>query len=301
MLKKRIKKIVIAEIILLVMMLIKPEISLAGARNGLSLWAYTVLPGIFPAAYLANLILNSIDISKRYIKYYVILCGIFIGFPGAAVLYAQYKEMYDGDDSLDGVLAYCNISSPSFVCSFIYGFDLIRDISLIKIIFIIYISSAAGIAGNLLFNQCLNKKHTFVNTDTEKNFRKNIMDNGKNMEIICINMIKSGGYIVFFACTAQYIIQFLPDTFVYRGVIIGITEITTGIARICADFENADIFNAAYARLIVLLINAFGGISTLLQTMAVAGRYLNIKKYIYNKLIYCVITTLVYMSVIYVI
>lgn len=297
--KKCINKIVIIEIILLVMVLACPSIAMQGARNGLVLWAYTVLPGIFPASFLSSAIMSELKISGKYMKIYVILCGILTGFPGAAILYSQFKNMYKDDLSLDDVLAYCNISSPSFICNYIYAYEVMHRVTLGKLVIVIYLSSFIGIIGSFSIYKILHKKgkKAGINNKVPKHTHA---DYSSLMEICCINMLKAGGYIVFFACISQYIINILPDSFVYRGIITGIVEITTGINQIGNDYVAGNAYWLSDGALIIILINNFGGLSTILQTTSVAGAYLNIKKYIYNKCIYCIITIFVYTLVVYV-
>jgi hypothetical protein len=117
-----------------------------------------------------------------------------------------------------------------------------------------------------------------------------------------MNMIKAGGFIAFSACLAQYVVYLLPGDFVFRGVITGIIEITTGINQLGTDFGDGRwgsvtiggvpvIFDAVMA---VLVINALGGLSTLLQTISVTGKWLNVKRYLLHKVIYSVITITLY-------
>lgn len=243
------------------------------------------------------------------------MCGILSGFPVAAILYSQYCNEKN-DNSLDGILAYCNISSPSFICNYIYSFDLIKRISLSRLLAIIYISSLAGIVLCLLddrFKKTLrsgkNYKPFFIlkngkkagyrlKPDREK--KKKEINVGIIMEQTCINMIKAGGFIVFFSCLSQYLIHFMPEKFILKGIITGLFEITTGINQLCADLVGINKVYGIDSVLFVILINNFGGISTLLQTISVTGSILDIKKYIYHKIIYCCITALVYMFMIYV-
>lgn len=298
--KKCINKIVTIEIILLVIMLVRPATAMQGARNGLILWAYTVLPGIFPAGFLASVIMSELKISAKYMKIYVIICGILTGFPGAAILYSQFKNIYKDDTSLDGVLAYCNISSPSFICNYIYAYEVMHRVTLSKLIIIIYASSIAGVIGSLVIYKILHKGDRKAEIRENKMSKHIHTDCGRLMEVCCINMLKAGGYIVFFACVSQYIINILPDSFTYRGIITGIIEITTGINQIGNDYMAGNAYWLSDGALIIILINNFGGLSTILQTISVAGAGINIKKYIYNKCIYCVITVLVYTLAVYV-
>jgi hypothetical protein len=369
--------VIFAQALLLAVMLLKPSIAMTGARNGLVLWAYTVLPGIFPASFLASAIMNGIRVDKKYMKLYVILCGILTGFPGAAILYCEYRKMYADDNSLDGMLAYCNISSPSFVCNFIYGFEVMQVISLHRLVVIVYLASILGILGCAVWEWAKQRKISKMQyvlagavhmrtpresthpTQTRSRLARNVadtkplggqglstdvapqfayghvdsrgwalisrqnegftdlkkyegdvsvqgvqgMDWGRLMESCCMNMIKAGGFIVFSACLAQYVVYLMPGDFLYRGVVTGIIEITTGINQVGADFRDEAVlmgtsagtplvFNAVMA---VTVINAFGGLSTLLQTISVTGKWLDVRKYLLHKVVYCVITVVMVM------
>ncbi|MEI3225232.1 MAG: hypothetical protein V8S18_05450 [Lachnospira sp.] len=100
------------------------------------------------------------------------------------------------------------------------------------------------------------------------------------------NMIKLGGYIVIFSCISAYInvIPFKND--IVPAVICGITEITNGIymaGKINADKKLITAF--------IILINSFGGFSTIMQTMGmINGSGLSIRKYIYGKILCTFIT-----------
>ncbi len=45
--------------------------------------------------------------------------------------------------------------------------------------------------------------------------------------------------------------------------------------------------------ILILAINAFGGISTLMQTVGIGREFVHIKKYICGKLLYVIVTILV--------
>jgi hypothetical protein len=237
--------------------------------------------------------MNGVRVDRKYMKLYVILCGILTGFPGAAILYCEYRKMYADDTSLDGMLAYCNISSPSFVCNFIYGFELMQEISLRGIVAVVYLASFLGIAGCAFLTRT--PRESTHPTQTRSHLARNVAE---LMESCCMNMIKAGGFIVFSACLAQYVVYWLPGDFMFRGVVTGIIEITTGINQVGTDFQNTRFLTGMIgkvpfgfdAALAVLVINAFGGLSTLLQTISVTGKWLDVKRYVIHKVIYSVIT-----------
>lgn len=143
--------IILAELSMLVMMIGAPSIALEGARCGLTLWAHTVLPGIFPASLLGSLLLNRINVPDRLEKMYIIIFGMLTGFPCAAILYSHYAVRHPDDTSMSATLAYCNISSPSFLLNYIYGFEVMQSVPESVLLVIVYGSSLIGLGGGLLW------------------------------------------------------------------------------------------------------------------------------------------------------
>lgn len=120
---------------------------------------------------------------------------------------------------------------------------------------------------------CNNGRQHTINS--HKNFF-NVLDNAIIKSID--NVLKMCGYIVIFSCICS-MTDVLLERFNYINMIIcSLLEITNGIYLIAS----SDISASAKAAFI-LTANAFGGISTLMQTIGIAGTSnnnngINIKK-----------------------
>jgi choline-glycine betaine transporter len=81
-----------------------------------------------------------------------------------------------------------------------------------------------------------------------------------------------------------------------KSILCGITEITNGIYLIST--LNA---SPVFRLILIVVINAFGGISTIMQTAGITkGCQMNIKKYIYYKFILAILTLANTLFIIYV-
>lgn len=154
--------IILSELAVLIMMIVKPSIALEGARCGLTLWACTVLPGIFPASLLGSLLLRRINVPDKLEKMYIIIFGMLTGFPCAAILFSHYAVRHPHDKSMSAALAYCNISSPSFLLNYIYGFEVMQRIPMWVLLVTVYGSSLAGLGGVFILRK--SKVRSYKNT-----------------------------------------------------------------------------------------------------------------------------------------
>ena len=68
-------------------------------------------------------------------------------------------------------------------------------------------------------------------------------------------------------------------------VVAYLLEISNGLAIIKNSDLAADVFI-----LMTVLLDAFGGVCIIMQTRCVCNNYISIKKYIYQKLVLCIVT-----------
>lgn len=294
-----------------------PQVSFKGATAGLSLWAKSILPGLFPAAVISSCIMTIIGGEYKHSKAvyaYIFSAGVLCGYPLGAMLCSEFHKLDPENDSLcEKIMAFCNISSPSFVVNYIFAMPPFLTAKKSKILFCIYVPVLIGISAVLVLDMIgrkraanKNRKSRILSKTTVRSFeayetygtRKGILAEIIDDAILNTvkNMLKLGGYIVIFSCIAAYIVQLPFPNSTYPAVLCGITEITNGIF-LCSRLNISD-------NLIIILtlaVNAFGGISTIMQTSGmIQGSGLSIKKYIYYKLIFTIITIIVSTAAIYV-
>lgn len=301
-----------------------PSIAFKGTLAGLKLWATVVLPGLFPALIITSCILTLFPMNQAVSYLYVMGAGLFCGFPVGSILCGQLHVKNRSEIICDKIMAYCNLSSPSFIMNYIIFSSIAGRFSTMKSLLCIYLPvlelylySFIRYRKEIFFsNQKVSNKQADdrvheVRAASISNYAGNktsepIKYQSVKNKIITLfdtsiwssikSMLKLGGYITVFSCLAAYINQIPLKNPVISAVICGITEITNGI-YLCSKLS-IDI------RLIVLLIvviNAFGGFSTLMQTAGMtAGSGLSIKKYIYHKLALTIVTLVNALVIIYV-
>lgn len=330
--------IISALIILLALLIFCPKVTFSSAKNGLVLWADSVLPGIFPAMIITSCILSLCPMTPSTRYMYVAICGLLGGYPLGAVLCKKLCAE-NGCCSNDGtinhcssgnngracfisnnlkisnlIMAYCNISSPSFVLNYILRMNCFKNVSTSKMLFCIYAPSilalaviffvnrkAIGLSGpdnskrSGSTNNLTNSQNTNINfSEHSKPSFTDVLDTSIWQAIN--NSLKLGGYIVLFACISGFVVNFPYFEPVVKAVTCGILEITNGISLI--DFLD---ISSQFKILAILAVNSFGGISTIMQTIGmIKGSDLSIKKYIYHKLLLCGLTVIIALPVIYV-
>ena len=117
-----------------------PYITLQGAVKGVRLWFNTVLPSMLPCIIISNLIINAYGRSFRYPWLYIIITGLFCGYPmGAKSCADLYGHDYKNACMTQFLLAVCNYSSPAFITGYCIAQTLIMKEHTLLILAILYI------------------------------------------------------------------------------------------------------------------------------------------------------------------
>ncbi len=271
-----------------------PQTAFKGALSGLNLWANIILPGLFPAMIISSCLLSLFPFGKSVSYLYIITTGIFCGYPIGSILCSNYNINNKDETFCERIMAYINISSPSFVMNYILNMTFAKDFNPVLIIICIYLP----VVEMLLIQLFIYKKEkpltlpphkTAINPNNIKsintcsNFNE-ILDNSIWTSIN--NVLKLGGYIVLFACICQYIIEIGVLDELFTSILCSVTEITNGISLV-----DSLCISSELKMVIILTSNAFGGLSTIMQTMGMINKSsLSIKKYIYHKIIFALVT-----------
>ena len=217
-----------------------PQTAFKGALSGLNLWANIILPGLFPAMIISSCLLSLFPFGKSASYLYIITTGIFCGYPIGSILCSNYNINNKDETFCERIMAYINISSPSFVMNYILSMTFAKDFNPVLIIICIYLP----VAEMLLIQLFIYKKEkpltlpphkTAINPNniksmnTGSNFNE-ILDNSIWTSIN--NVLKLGGYIVLFACICQYIIEIGVLDELFTSILCSVTEITNGISLV---------------------------------------------------------------------
>lgn len=285
--------------------LLFPRVVCNGAKEGLGLWFYSVLPALLPFMILSNFMIrmNITHVVTRHIApaikriyhipeacCYPVVIGMLTGYPMGARTTAQLYERgdYTREDARY-IMSFCNNASPMFLLEFI-GVECLGLKQPIQLLVIVLFSAWL----NSFFCQYRFSKVTCTKKETgtirtEKTAAMPIMK-ALDESIIdgFLTITRVGGYIILFAILTEWIeqIQWIPILPKYLG--ISLLEITTGgtlFRKIpLATWLKEGIFTG---------ICAFGGVSSVAQTASVLqGTDLSVKEYFFAKLRHAILATI---------
>lgn len=267
----------------MVFMLVKPEYYLASARKGLSLFASSVLPSLFPF-YFCSLMLTYMGAVKGISKLgakpvkllyntpkesaYALFLSVLCGYPvGASTCEELYKAGVLSQKDVKSTCAFCSTSGPIFMIGTIGG-AIFSDT---RIGWIVLASHYLGASINgLIFRKRKSDSDGVafaLQTDTDAILSKAISK-------ATINMLYVGGYIVICGMLVdtlelvglKNLLSFSSNPDAVASVIYGAIEMTRG----CLECANCSSLHLAC----VLCTGAvsFGGLSVTLQNYTFLSR-----------------------------
>lgn len=296
---KKIMYIIVLSILVLYILFF-PGPAIEAASFGLVLWYTKMLPTLLPFAilsyiFVASGILNSftggihkfirpiIPVSSQGV--YPLIAGFLFGFPLGSKITAQLVEQGAMDyEEGSRLFAVCNNISPVFISGFIltssFGRPDLKGITLLLLYLpplVYFIVSTRLHQKSRLSSGPGNASPVTKKTAPRSQINFKIIDAGimSGFETLA----KLGGYIMLFAIFAQMTTCIPLKNPLWSCLLVGITEITNGIAGISASPLS---FEVQY--LLMIFCTAFGGLSGIAQTASMTkeagfpmGRYLKTK------------------------
>lgn len=284
--KRSLKKMLSRATILLflALLLLFPTSSLNGAKTGLLLWFNTLLPTLLPFIIVSNLIV-SLKITKPLSKIlypifhklfgvskngcYPILIGMISGIPVGGKSIGDMVE--NGSLSVkEGqyLLGFCNNASPMFIMGYVAITQLQMPNFRIPLLLFLYL---CALLTSILWLKLFSNRAFIRVQDCDV-----IMDNDEDSVKFDFNKVddaimngfdvitKVGGYVILFSIMAKIISDINGLSDVFKGIVIGFLEITTGIHHIATLDYPIELKIA-----LITGITAFGGLSGLAQTNSV--------------------------------
>jgi len=274
-----------------------PEVTVNAAAKGLVLWFEQVVPSLLPFAILSNIIIASDTLpalTRRFLPLirkflpvsdsgaFVLFSGFLFGFPMGSKNCAKLllEEKIDKKEA-EILFIITNNMSPIFIQNYILGQQLklpeyfgwsILILYLPPLLLAIYFLHKNVPSGNL---------HKKTASRSKINFQ--IVDAGIMNGFETLTRI--GGYIMLFSILASCFLQ-LPISCHFKIGCIGFVELTNGI-----DFLSSTNLTLESQYILSMIFTAFGGLSGIAQTSAmVKDTDLSMKKYLYWKVVLCIIT-----------
>lgn len=288
--------------LLLAIMLCFPETALPLIRESILIWYQSLLPTLFPAMILSNIILYIFLNMKKYrfripllssvyhLDSYgclVLLLGFLCGFPIGAYLSAKLvKEKQLSREQGQYLLSFCNNLSPVFLVS-IYC-QLFPALPKIPVLLLFY---GCPLLYGFLLSQCLfhsrSKKErpaaplpeTPSHSQTTRSITE-MIDYGITDALSSI--VRLAGYIIFFRLFLLPL-RLINLNQTYSLILGNLIEITSGVQSFSRDAGLWDISNIL---LCTLPFMTFGGICCIGQTICmIKGSGLSILTYVRDKIL----------------
>lgn len=318
--KRNIIPLLICFFILLLLLFSKTN--LMACKNGLILWATSIVPSLFPF-FVATELLNQTNIPNIFGRYfykymnplfnvpgegaYAFIMGIICGYPtGAKIVSNFYNDGICSKSEAERMLAFTNNSGPLFILATVgVSFFGNTKIGILLLVTHLLASLSVGFLFGIISRLLLKHFTRGINTRSIKtqNINEKVY-NSKNCSIhnlgdLLISSISSsvstlfiiGGFVILFCVIISILnnINFF-DIFTLLGIplkyskpiISGIIELTTGVSLASSIIAK----NISYNIIICAFLLGFGGISVLLQVFSISSKnHLSIKWYFFGKLL----------------
>ena len=295
--------------------------NLSAAKKGLTLWANSIVPSLFPFFVATELLSHTPftyylgKLLNRFMKpvfnirgegSFAFIMGIISGYPMGAKIAADFRtNNICSKEECERLLSFTNNSGPLFIVGSIgismFGNSMIGLLLLITHIF-------ACITVGIIFRFWKSKNnssisylssHSNFNTNSNVSFSNLGEVLGKSITNSISTILLIGGFVVVFSSIISIlkasgflnsiVILFTPifnvlgvDSTFISGIFTGILEITNGINYIA----NIHIKNISINIIITAFLLGFGGISVLLQVWSIIAKTdLSIRPYLFGKLL----------------
>ena len=277
-----------------------PTLCFSGAKGGLTLWFYTIIPSLLPFLIVSNLILHLnllpyltpilapvfqklFSVSKA--GCYPILIGLLSGYPmGAKACADLVRKGEIAKKEGQYLLSFVNNASPMFITSFVASQSL-KLPSMQYIFYGLILGSAylcSLVSGLIFYKKTSSSIKT--NTETSPNIKNNCFSFSAALDASILDsfttITKVGGFIILFSILGEFVLALPSYLGFLRYLLLCTLEITTAI-----HFISLSAYSSTIKIILILATTTFGGLSGLFQTQSViAGSGLSLTYYIFTKL-----------------
>ena len=290
--------------------------NLVAAKNGLSLWANSVFPSLFPffvatellsqtnAIYLLGKLLNNFMkplFNVRGEGSFALIMGIISGYPVGAKIACNFRENnICSKEECERLLSFTNNSGPLFIIGTV-GISMFGSSTIGLLLFITHFLASITVGIIFRFWKYNRKYSNFNTSNIHLSNLGEVLANSITNSISTIMMI--GGFVVLFSVIisilkSSQIVDFISSIFVpvfnaihlptsfISPIITGFLEITNGISVIA----NIPMKQISVNIILASFLLGFGGISIFLQVLSITSRTdLSIKPYLYGKILHGII------------
>lgn len=280
-------------VLALLILLLFPDLALDGARNGLRLWAWVVVPTLFPFMVCSSILvaLDAVHIlifpvkglCRRLFKLsdngtYILVTGLLCSCPmGAASLSQFLEDRRISKAEGQYLLSICNHPSPMFLAGFA-GACLPPQVPVWLFLCSVY--------GSILPLSVLSRRFY---TPKAKASPLQPSKAAASLDRILLRstetILKIGGYITLFSIAVAFLMAMPAGSPQTKAMILAFVEITTGIQAVSQEIPGTA------CGFFLSMASAFGGLCAVFQTKSViknAG--LSIRHYVIWKAIHSLLS-----------
>ena len=318
----KIKQFIIPFILVLftISLIIFSSTNLSSAKNGLILWANSIVPSLFPffvATELlthTNLIYNMGKLLNKFMKpffnirgegSFALIMGIISGYPMGAKISANFrKNNICSKEECERLLSFTNNSGPLFIIGTV-GITMFGNSTIGFLLLFTHLLASLTVGFLFRFWKYKAKEKTNLQKYESNKINEITLSNlggiiGNSITNSINTILLIGGFVVLFSVILNIIktsnllnilcnfinpifnLLNIPTSF-SSGFISGIIELTNGLNIICTLPEKKISINIILASFLLGL----GGISVLLQVWSVISKTdLSIKPYIIGKILH---------------
>lgn len=318
----KIKQFIIPFILVLftISLIIFSSTNLSSAKNGLILWANSIVPSLFPffvATELlthTNLIYNMGKLLNKFMKpffnirgegSFALIMGIISGYPMGAKISANFrKNNICSKEECERLLSFTNNSGPLFITGTV-GITMFGNSTIGFLLLFTHLLASLTVGFLFRFWKYKAKEKTNLQKYESNKINEITLSNlggiiGNSITNSINTILLIGGFVVLFSVILNIIktsnllnilcnfinpifnLLNIPTSF-SSGFISGIIELTNGLNIICTLPEKKISINIILASFLLGL----GGISVLLQVWSVISKTdLSIKPYIIGKILH---------------
>jgi sporulation integral membrane protein YlbJ len=308
-------------------LLLFSKTNLSAVKSGLSLWANSVIPSLFPFFIATELLMHTNIVNQlgflfnKFMKplfnirgegSFAFVMGIISGYPVGAKIATNFRQNnICTKEECERLLSFTNNSGPLFVIGTV-GILMFKSTTIGILLFVTHLLSSISVGIVFRFwkkNKISNDyiKHSNINNSKYQNASINNLGEVISESIISAisTILLIGGFIVLFSSIISIlkssgIINSLAffinpvfkliniDTSFCMPLISGFIEITNGIASISSIACKKLSINI----ILTSFLLGFGGISVLLQVLSITSKTdLSIKPYILGKLLHGILAS----------
>lgn len=296
--------------------------NLPAIKKGLSLWANSVVPSLFPFFVATELLMNTnfVNILGKFLNKIMkplfnirgegafgFVMGLISGYPVGAKIACDFRENnICSKEECERLLSFTNNSGPLFIVGTV-GISMFGNSTIGLLLLITHVLACITVGIIFRFWKFNSSSPNYIENknSNHKKYKNVTFSNlgevlGKSITNSISTILMIGGFVVIFSsiisilkasgilsCLISIVDPFFSflhiDSSFISGIITGLLEITNGISSI----SNINIKAISVNIIITAFLLGFGGLSILLQVLSITSKTdLSIKPYIYGKLLH---------------